>query len=199
MQPLAYQIGTTTCWPTSVVNGIMFLRNGERIESTQYKILHSALNSILRREGVPYYEKCDFKDYESVIEVLKTQFPLSFTCVRGSRVKNRIRKLHYKRQVAICDVGDGEHSILLNGKSKCGKWLSAFDPWWYCPTEYDRSPSKYVQFPDSKAGVNVCINLRHLLEDSFNQIMDLYSKGKAYPMGKNTDKNFLTVIECDSH
>ena len=198
MQPLAYQIGATTCWATSIINGIMFLRNGERIKSTQYKILHSALNSILRREGVPYDEKCDFEDYESVIEVLKTQFPLSFTPVRGSGVKKRIAKLNYKEQVAVCDVGAGDHSILLNGKSKCGKWLSAFDPWWYCRTKNDRTSSEIVQFPDDELGVNVRINMHHLLEHPYCKYKELFGNGKAYPMGCDTKKHFLTVIKCES-
>ena len=45
MQPLTYQIGESTCWATSLINGIMFLREGNRIDSLQYKTLHFALNA----------------------------------------------------------------------------------------------------------------------------------------------------------
>lgn len=118
MQPLTYQIGTSTCWATSIINGIMFLRGGERIESHKYKVLHSALNSILRRNGVLYYYNVDFGKYQAVAHILETCFSLKFNTVRGDHVADTIRKLHFNDQVAICDVGDGDHSILLNGKRK---------------------------------------------------------------------------------
>ena len=96
--------------------------------------------------------------------------------------------------MAICDVGNGNHSILLNGKSKCGSWLSAFDPWWY---EASREDDKNVRFPKGKnrTEVNVEINMRHLLQDPYNRCQQRYSLGMAYPMGKNKRKHVLTVIE----
>ena len=69
MQPLSYQIGRCTCWGTSIMNGIMFLRwkhlceEEARIESFQYKILHAALNSLLRREGVWFYGESDIRNF----------------------------------------------------------------------------------------------------------------------------------------
>ena len=95
--------------------------------------------------------------------------------------------------VAICDVGNGNHSILLNGKSKCGDWLSAFDPWWYGDS---RKANNNVRFPKGKirSKVNVEIRIRHLLEDPYATYKNKYNSGTAYPMGKKKHHS-LTVIE----
>ena len=96
--------------------------------------------------------------------------------------------------MAICDVGDGDHSILLNGKSKCGSWLSAFDPWWYAA---DRKANKNVRFPrgNFQTEVNVKIRMHHLLKHPYaKKYKDKYESGKAYPMGKKK-YHCLTVIE----
>ena len=195
MQPLSYQIGTKTCWATSIINGIIFLLDGARMESVQYKTLHFALNSILRKSGVIYYKNDDFFNYRSVTKPLEELFSLRFHCERGLEVQQKIRDMTFKDEVAVCDIGKGDHSILLNGKSECGEWLSAFDPWWYCLTENDRVSSKIVEFPKNENSANVRINLRHLLEDPYNAYETEYRVGKAYPMGHNIKMHFLTVVE----
>ena len=194
MQPLAYQIGESTCWATSIINGIMFLRKGDRIGSHQYKIMQSALNSLLRRKGVSYYTDDDFNDYANVMNLLETLFALQIHPAAGADVADAIRHLHFDGQVAICDVGNGDHSILLNGRSECGNWISAFDPWWYCD---DRNDNGNVQFPEERSLANVRISMRHLLEDPFADYNNEYRTGTAYPMGvgRGVANRFLTVIE----
>ncbi len=205
MQPLTYQIGRSTCWAISIVNGIMFLRGRERrdgerdearIESFQYKVLHSTLNTLLWIEGVWYNDNDNFRAYQNVLETLSNSFSLRFSFVNGKKVTNVVRNLDFRRKVGICDVGNGAHCILLNGRSECGEWVSAFDPWWYHSTENDRSDNENVQFPDED-GVNVRIRLHHLLEHSYNRYQKEYKTGKAYPMGRNIEKRFLTVIDSN--
>ena len=191
MQPLSYQIGKTTCWPTSIINGIIFLRNGERIEAFQYKILHCALNAILWREGVQYYEYDDIRDFESVTKSIENTFSVKIDYFMKQDVGNKIQDLHFENQVAICDIGNGRHSILLKGR-KDG-WFSAFYPWWY---ESGRVDNENVKFPnaDESKIVNIRIRRNHLLDDSFERHTDEYIDGRAYPMGKNMSKRFVTVI-----
>ena len=91
----------------------------------------------------------------------------------------------------------GRFDNQLNGKSTCGNWLFAFDPWWYGD---DQSRKEKVKENDNiellnETAVNVRIMLNHLL-DSYGQYERLYREGAAYPMGNNIDKRFLTVIEC---
>ena len=95
--------------------------------------------------------------------------------------------------MAICDVGNGDHSILLNRKSECGNWLSAFDPWWY---DDNRTDNGNVQFP-GESWTNVRISMQHLLRDPLDVYLDEYNSGKAYPMGMNIEKRFLAVIESN--
>ena len=198
MQPLAYQIGRSTCWITSIINGIMFLRNGERIGYLQYKIMQHALSSFLRSgkkgewEGVWFETDEEFGVYDDVMKFSETLFSLSIRTVRDAEVADATRHLDFVDQVAICDVGNGDHSILLNGKSKCGNWLSAFDPWWYGG---DRTDSENVRFPEETIATNVEIRMCHLLEDPYGKYKEEYKTGKAYPMGRNMAQRSLTIIK----
>ena len=91
-QPLAYQIGRSTCWVTSIINGIMCLRNGERIGYLQYRTMQSALNSFLRSgkegkcEGVWFETDEEFGVYENVIRFLGTLFSLRIRTTNGAEV-----------------------------------------------------------------------------------------------------------------
>lgn len=198
MQPLAYQIGRSTCWVTSIINGIMFLRNGERIGYLQYKTMQSALNSFLRSEkegkleGVWLETDEEFGVYKNVMGFLGTLFSLRICTTTGAEVADKIHDLHFRRQVAICSVGNGDHGILLNGKSECGNWLSAFDPWWYGD---DRSDNENVKFTETDTSTNVRISMCHLLDHTPSEYRGEYNTGKAYPMGKKKAEHFLTVIE----
>jgi len=198
MQPLAYQIGRSTCWITSIINGIMFLRNGERIGYLQYKIMQHALSSFLRSgkegkwEGVWFETDEEFGVYDDVMKFLETLFSLSIRTMKAAEVADATRHLHFVDQVAICDVGNGDHSILLNGKSECGNWLSAFDPWWHGG---DRTDSENVRFPEETISTNVEIKMCHLLEDPYGKYEEEYKTGEAYPMGQNTAERSLTIIE----
>ena len=124
---------------------------------------------------------------------------MSFRYVRREDVANEFRDLDFDKRVAVCDVGNGDHSILLNDKSECGNWFSAFDPWWYGE---DQARKEMVSGNDgvelkNEAAVNVRIHLNHLL-DSYVKYRELYMLGAAYPVGNNIEKRFLTVVECQS-
>lgn len=196
MQPLSYQIGRSTCWGTSVINGIMYLRwkylpeEKARIESFQHKLLNSALGSVLRSYGVPYNECSGRLNIEDVMDELDHVFSLRSRHVRGAKVATEIRRLNFDKQVAICDVGNGDHSVLLNAKSKRSKWLYAFDPWWY---NHSRKDNANVTFPKNRIDVNVRIRLTHLLDCPYEE--EPYSKGIAYSMGE-IETRFLMIIEC---
>ena len=194
MQPLAYQMGESTCWPTSITNGIMFLRDGLRIESFEYKTLHASLNSALSKTGVSFDDYSDQRDLEQISNTLGNIFSIKFVHIANRDVADVVRKLHFKNQVAICDVGNGDHSILLNGRSNSSDWFSAFDPWWY---NNNRTDNENVQFPDETIGENVRIRQDHLLNDSYRAHRNAYMNGLAYPMGRNIDIRFLTVMERD--
>ena len=198
MQPLAYQIGRSSCWVTSIINGIMFLRNGERIGYLQYKTMQLALNSFLRSreegkcEGVWFETDEEFDVYENVMKLLESFFALRICTKSFAEVADAIRQLHFNKQVAISSVGNGDHGILLNGKSECGCWLSAFDPWWY---DGVRTDNGNVRFPEERIRTNVQIRMCHLIEDPFYRYMKEYRKGTAYPMGKKKAEHLLTIIE----
>lgn len=196
MQPLSYQIGKSTCWITSIINGIMFLRNGCRISSFEYKTLHAAVDSLLREEGV-WIVGQERDAFEHSLKILGETFKIKFTNFRGQNVADGVIGLDYSNQVAVCHVGNDDHCILLNGISKCGEWLSAFDPWWYGD---GRTGNENVRFPDEndeREGHNVRIRRDHLLRARYPYHKDAYHEGLAYPMGRY-EKRFLTVMEATS-
>ena len=190
MQPLSYQVGKATCWCTSIINGIMHL-NKDRIESFQYKTLHSALNSILCANGLQFDK---FEHKKIVTNIIGECFSFRLYDVEGVGISDAVRNLDFQSQVAVCSVDNEDHCILLNGKSECGEWLSAFDPWWH---ENDRSDNTNVRFP-KKNETNVEIRMHHLLTHSLARYQKLYERGEAYPMGNSTIKHDLTVFEMQT-
>ena len=126
MQPLSYQLAETSCWPACVLNGIRVLLGEKRLETPVYRIVHS----LLQDRGVFYYKKRDRKALKEVYWRLEKYTGLAFECRRRGKVEPALRRLELNGdQVAICDVGDGDHSILLTKRN--GNWLRAFDPYWY--------------------------------------------------------------------
>ena len=190
MLPLQYQIGRSTCWATSIMNGIMFLREGELITSYQYKMANCVFGSNLWRGGVWYYEYDDERDLNSILRSLEHIFGIKVKFCKRNDAIEQIKKLPLGKDiVAVCDVGNGKHCILLNGIDQRREWASAFDPWWY---EDQRNDNENVIFPDRNSCINVKIRLEHMLNDAVDQ--NLFQKGEAYPIGKNREKTYLTVI-----
>ena len=106
---------------------------------------------------------------------------------RGSDVASAISELDFRRQVAVCDIGNGDHSVLINGK--CDEWFSTFDPWWYGET---RSDNMDLKFLINDPSVNVKIKERHLLANRLST--KAYQIGMAYQMGGKIEKRFVTIM-----
>ena len=185
MQPLSYQLAKTTCWPACVLNGIRFLLGKNRLETPVYRIVHS----LLQDRGVVYYKSRDREALKEVYWRLEKYTGLSFECRRRGRVAPTLLDLDLNgAQVAICDVGNGDHSILLTERN--GVWLKAFDPYWYAQREANRN----VRFVD-EWHANIEFRLDHLINDSCKDHEEAFERGEAFPMGKNIGKRFLTIIE----
>ena len=55
MQPFSYQVTDTTCWITSMLNGIIFVLNAnDHKPKTISPLAYSELHSLLRDDGVHY-------------------------------------------------------------------------------------------------------------------------------------------------
>lgn len=185
MQPLSYQLAETTCWPACVLSGVRILLKESRLATPVYRIVHS----LLQDHGVVYYEECDVKALKKVYRQIKKHTGLTFAPYWGGDVETNLRCLALKGdQVAVCDVGNGRHSILLTGRN--GNWLKAFDPYWYPRREPDEGIVRIVR----TRLANTEVLQRHLLEDAFQAHREAYKKGEAYPMGHNPKKQVMTVI-----
>ena len=187
MRPLSYQCAEHSCWVTSMINGIRCVDHTDTVDTRVYKKLHR----LLKADGVYYYTKQQKKKFRSVIEEVAYLSELRIHSYFGNQVVQEIGNLNLERsQAAVCDVGDGDHSILLTGKE--GNWFKAFDPWFY--PRNSREPNNNVKFL-CEDSANVKIGVNHLISGSMKDYKGDYGKGKAYPMGERIHKHALTVME----
>ena len=185
MQPLSYQLAETSCWVACMLNGIRCLLKQDRVATPVYRIVHS----LLQDRGVVYYEERDLEALKEVYWRLEKYTGLAFKHKQGGDVEPTLRRLDLNGdKVVICDVGNGDHSILLTKRK--GNWLSAFDPYWYDQRKPDE---KIVRIVD-KWHANTEILQSHLLDDSHQDHRKAFGLGQAYPMGKNPKTRFMTVI-----
>lgn len=195
MQPLSYQMTEITCWVTSMLNGIYLLVGRDKILSKTYLALHG----LLKDDGSYYYQDKDFAKYKKVIEKVGNNTGLKIIPYRDEEVETAIQKLNFDRnkRVAICDVGNADHCILIvgeHGEGAKGRWLHCFDPYWENiirnkdgSPQSSTNPDKYT-FHD-EIFVNVKIREDHLLKRT------KIKKGRTFKIGK--DMRFLTVMESN--
>ena len=184
MQPLSYQLAETSCWVACMLNGIRFLLRQNRLATPVYRIVHS----LLQDRGVVYDKERDLEALKEICWRLEKYTGLVLEHQRGNEVDSTLRCLKLKGdQVAICDVGDGDHSILLTERK--GDWLKAFDPYWYA----QREATEKVGIVD-EWHANTEVLQDHLLDDDLQAYEEAFERGQAFPMGQDLEMRFMTVI-----
>ena len=166
-----------------MINGIRHVTNEDTISTRAYRLLHS----MLRDDGVHCYEEWELLQLDAVLSEVANLTKLRFRHCSKERVAKEIEGFRFAKRAAVCDIGHGDHSILLTGNK--GDWFSAFDPWQYEPGRQDILGK--LGFPEDDTATNVLIHKRHLLGNGRG---NGYWSGKEYQMGK-VAMRFLTVIE----
>lgn len=158
-----------------MINGIRYLLEQDRIQTSVYRELHS----LLRNYGVMYdTERCRAA-LDNILEWLNQHTGSACTSYQGDGVAPALELLEFNwRSVAVCDTGNSDHSILLNQRR--GEWFSAFDPWWYGPP-VSRQRNADLKFPFEDRFVNVKIRQAHLMDENLD--VDKFKIGRAYQMG----------------
>ena len=171
MQPLSYQTTAVTCWVTSMLNAILLLRGVDEIPFPVCRKLNELVpaRGPNANKGVFYYNNGQLNRFEDAIAFIGKHTNLDICYWKDGDVEVAIRDLNFGHQVAVCDIHDGEHCILLINKRN-GRYYG-FDPYW----EY-ASPRKstglYETLPEylpddlknvGRNSVNVLINDCHLL------------------------------------
>lgn len=186
MQPLSYQILPCSCWVTSMLNGLLLLYGDKnRMPGLVYRLLHAVLTD----EGVNTQGSLK-NDLSTVLEAIQIRTGLRVLNYHGTEVEAAIRELNFIKQVAVCDIDAGTHSILLSGRSNGG--IEAFDPDWDSVKKKREKPNAYVVQPEEnrqrrRGQVNVLIAEEHLLHARRMR------KGE-FKMGAVTTRT-LTVLE----
>lgn len=187
MQPLSYQILPCSCWVTSMLNGLLLLYGDKnRMPGLVYRLLHAVLTD----EGV-HTQGSLKNDLSTVLEAIQIRTGLRVLNYHGPEVEAAIRELNFIKQVAVCDIDAGTHSILLSGRSN--GWIEAFDPDWDSVKKKREKPNAYAVQPEDNRPrrVNVLIAEEHLLHARRMR------KGE-FKMGAVACRS-LTVIEKRRH
>lgn len=170
-----------------MINGIRLVTDRDRVSTRVYRKLHS----LLKNNGVPYCKPKQQNAFDDAIEkvsnLAKLKIYHKMFNYRGRKhdVENELRSLQFNRCVAVCDIFNGAHSILLHNRTD--DWFDGFDPWWYGE---ERCGNSLLKFPKGNSTVNVKIHQRHLFAKDVDERK--YKMGMEYHMGANY--KFLTVI-----
>lgn len=183
MQPLSYQSAESSCWTTCMVNGIRLVTRRNRVSTRVYR----KLQCLLQDYGVPYDTPEQRAALQNAIQEVNNLSRLNIRYHTGAAVADELLQLQFDRQVAVCDIGSGAHSILLHKRG--GDWFEGFDPWWY---DEERSGGRRLRFPKGDRAVNVKIHQLHLFGKTVNH--KKYNKGEEYHMGDIRLRS-VTVIE----
>ena len=163
MQPLSYQPTNTTCWVTCVLNGLLVLRNGERITPEVYMLLHTLQSCT----GVDYWNEA-YCSFRKIVDCVENIMGLQIMYYWKRCVATALQELNFKDQIAICDIHSAEHSILLHGKQdrlpkeKAEWWFNCFDSYW-CNMEVNANPANFETYPQGHH-VNLKVRQEHLLK-----------------------------------
>ncbi len=148
---------------------------------------YEALHEILSDAGVYNYTQAQLNDLDRVLDVMRQVLGYRVTYHAKEKVEPAIHRLHFRNQVAVCDIQADEHSILLNGAE--GNWIYAFDPYWVNVSRPQSKRDRYEVQPHVERGlvgvVNLKVDLGHLLSKRFTE---------GFQIGA-VRKRFLTVIE----
>jgi hypothetical protein len=186
MQPLSYQIHPSSCWVTSMLNGLLLLYgNKNRISTLVYRLLHSVLTD----EGVYTQGKLG-TDLSAVLMAIQIRTGLKVHHYDSDEVEIAVRNLNFQKQVAVCVVNAGQHAILLIGRSD--GWIEAFDPDWDGVKQKREIPDAYITQPEIRkkrrlGQINVLIHESYLVRSRGN-------KRGGYHMGAVSSRT-LTVME----
>lgn len=168
MQPLSYQMLSSSCWVTSMINGMLLLyRDKNRIPPLAYRLVHSVLTDDGVHDSGPVRN-----DWKIVLDAIQQRTGFQIDTYQGRDVASALEALTFKKQVAICDIGSGSHSILLTGRD--GEWIEAFDPDWDNVKKSNGLSQHFITMPTAGSkranAVNVKIKSCHLTKSGKGRI-----------------------------
>lgn len=158
-QPLSYQLHNTSCWVTSMMNGLLVLhRDKNEMPTLAYRLLHTVLTD----EGVISTGSAK-NEWKVVLGAVSEITGLRIRNYLGPQVESALNELDFKNQVAVCDTEKGHHSVLLTG-IKNG-WVKGFDPDWDNIKDGECIAGKYETCPASttedQSRFNFRVNASH--------------------------------------
>lgn len=168
-----------------MLNGLLVLCGDKnKMSGLAYRLLHTVLteDGVLTQKGLS-------SDCIKVMQAIQLSTGLRIKNYFGAEVEAAIRNMHFRNQVAVCDIDAGAHSILLTGRS--GGWIEAFDPDWDSVKMKKSKLNAYVVQPE---GNKQCKQYRANVVISVDYLLRKRTSKSGFQMGAILARH-LTVIE----
>ncbi|QVL46992.1 MAG: hypothetical protein KFB96_14720 [Thiocapsa sp.] len=183
-QPLSYQTLPSSCWVTSVINGLLFLyRDKNKIPGFVLRLLHSVLTD----EGV-YSSGPSKADWEIVLNAIAQRCNMKIRSFSEEDAEQQLENVDFSKSVVVCDIGAGTHSVLIN--KKIGDWYYGFDPDWDSVKANRHMDNEYELFPQVNERLRGKVNFKVHKTHLFNQRA---TRNRKFAMGAVSKRN-ITVI-----
>ena len=166
MQPLMYQFTNVTCWYASMINAILLLRR--RCTEVPCESLVSPMEDRLLRSLASQYtefSECQWRsdnEYEYYVSVMRCLGEIAHFEVhvfRKGDVINEVRRLTFDQEVAVCNINNGKHAVLLHGREE--SQIECFDPYWVSVNHEEKNANFAIE--PGRSPTNLSVTEEHLL------------------------------------
>lgn len=176
-QPLSYQQQDSSCWITSIMNGLLYLlESADKIPNEIARILYvmSSKDGTYNAEAEKIVQFFNVYGLKVKLKVWEGQV------VTPQKIKGILKK----KGVIIADIEQGGHSVLITGFSD--KQFKIFDPDWNTIKKGMKNKIQGMTFTTSEHDHNVAIDENDLFKN--------HSKGKIRLGGEKS----RLIIEMQS-
>jgi hypothetical protein len=160
-QPLSYQQQDSSCWITSILNGLIYsLGSADKIPNEIARILY-----VLSSKDGTYNAEA-----EKIVKYLNlSELKVKLRVWEGSSVTpQKVKSILKKKGVIIADIDQGGHSVLITNYAD--KQFKIFDPDWNTIRKGMKTNISGTTFTTSEYNYNISIDEKELFKN--------YYKGK---------------------
>jgi hypothetical protein len=177
-QPLSYQQQDSSCWVTSMSNGLIYLLgHGGKINNLIARMLYS---------GTSVHGTEDEIAKDLIAFINSNKIPINCRIVQGQKVtKTIITKNLNDNSVIVADTQSGDHSVLLT-KHENGK-LHIFDPDWTSVISWKNKNNNNCKIERSRPHTNVIVAIDEFFKQKY------YENTLPFKMGAPSERYIVIM------
>ena len=173
IQPLSYQQQASSCWITSVFNGLLvLLRSADAIPNELARILYM----LSSKDGT------EDREAEKIIKIFNVyDLNIQLQVFKGLQVTEmKIDSVLNQNGVVIADIEQGDHSVLITGMIKDEDRYKIFDPSWETVSKGMKTKNKDLVFTSVEGEYNLLINKNDFFKNHYKGKIRLGGKKARY-------------------